>query len=90
MEREKVREECKACKCPKIVDGEYCATYISPSYWWNKGQCPIPTIPKEVVEKFKLNPLKASRQGYKGNLNLGYRIRRYQHSSKYNEGQTKT
>lgn len=85
MERHKITDECKAVKCKKI-DGEFCKTYLSPPYWWGRGRCPIPSISREVEKKFNLNPLKASKLGYKGNLNLGYRIRRYQHSKKYNEG----
>ena len=87
MERCKITEECKAVSCKKI-DGAFCKTYINPAYWWDKGRCPIPTISKEAEKEFKLNPLKASKQGYKGNLNLGYKIRRYQHSKKYIESVT--
>lgn len=85
MERHKITDECRGVKCDKI-DGEFCRAYINPAYWWNKGRCPIPTISKEAEKEFKLNPLKASKQLYKGNLNLGYKLRKYQHSAKYNDG----
>lgn len=75
MERQRIREECKAVGCKKI-DGEFCLTYLNPSYWWDKGRCPIPTITKEVEKQFNLNPLKASKQKYKGKLSIGYKIKK--------------
>lgn len=88
MERHKVTDECRGMNCKKI-DGEYCLAYPNPAYWWEiRGRCPIPSITKEAEEKFKLNPLKASKQQHKGNLNLGYKLRRYQHSKKYKDGIT--
>lgn len=86
-------EQCVAISCKKIIvnDGERrCSCYINPAYWWSRGRCPIPIIPKEAEKELKLNPLKASKIKMKGNLNLGYKFRSYKRGShkrgKYIEG----
>ncbi len=46
------------------IDGNLCAAYIKPAARWKLGPCPLAThiIHEEEAVKFKLNPIKASKQ----------------------------
>ena len=59
-------ESCKGCdRVAEFSAGSCCKTYSAPSTKWTKGPCNFAThVKKEVKEdKFKLNPLKASKRG---------------------------
>mgnify|MGYP007070727961 CR=1 FL=1 len=56
-----VVEKCGVCA--KISDG-FCTVYSNPAGKWSVGGCYIAThIKKVVVEKKRVNPLKASKRG---------------------------
>ena len=50
--------------CSRIISGK-CEAYINPSSRWRLGNCGLAThiIFQEDEEKFKLNPIKASKRG---------------------------
>jgi hypothetical protein len=79
MTHKPVAPECEGCKRIVNHEGENCcANYINPSRWWTYGRrCPMAThITKEMEAQFKLNPLKQSKLSKKGNLRLGYKLKK--------------
>jgi len=48
------------------VDGDKCSVYINPSFMWKLGDCGLAThiIQIEDEKKF-INPIKASKRGYR-------------------------
>jgi len=53
----------KCGNCEKIKDG-FCTVYVNPAGKWAVGGCFIAThIKRTMVEKKKVNPLKASKRG---------------------------
>ena len=59
-------EQCEGCgKISEFASGKYCVSFPEPSAKWQKGNCPMGTHVKKVVEETpqkKLNPLKASKR----------------------------
>ena len=49
--------------CERMTEGK-CSDYWDPTAKWKNGDCPMATIIfKEDEDKFKLNPIKASKKG---------------------------
>ena len=51
--------------CNRIADDKTCCAYINPAAKWRLGDCGLAThlFYEEEVNKFKLNPIKASKKG---------------------------
>lgn len=59
-------DKCEGCsRITEFPSGKYCSSFTEPVLKWLKGNCPMATHVKKVVEEpnqKKLNPLKASKR----------------------------